>query len=239
MTVESRPTRTPDYGGDVARRARVHAALGEPARLAIVDHLVLGDASPTELRVALDMPGNLLTHHLKVLLQAGVVARSPSEGDRRRSYLRLLPAAGAALSQGVVVTPERVVFVCSHNSARSQLAAALWTARSTVPAASGGTEPADRVHPGAVAAARRHHLRLPRRRPVHISGVLRRGDLLISVCDAAHERLAAAASPRLHWSIPDPVRAGTQDAFNSALVDIEDRVSRLAESVALNQEAVQ
>lgn len=223
---------------DVIRRARVHAALGEPARLAIVDRLVLGDASPTELRVALGMPGNLLAHHLKVLQQAGLVERSGSEGDRRRSYLRLIPDAVAEPTGGRVVASERVVFVCSHNSARSQLAAALWTTHSSLPAASAGTQPADRVHPGALAAARRHHLRLPHRRPVHVRDVVRRGDLVVAVCDAAHEGLGNAAPPRLHWSIPDPVRVGTQSAFDSALVDIADRVRRLAESVALKKEVL-
>jgi len=59
-------------------RARVHAALGEPTRLAIVDALALGDASPGELGTALDLPTNLLAHHLGVLHGAGIVERSRS-----------------------------------------------------------------------------------------------------------------------------------------------------------------
>ena len=64
----------------VERRARVHAALGEPARLAIVDRLVPGDASPSELAAALGVASNLLAHHLRVLEQAGVVATGPVGG---------------------------------------------------------------------------------------------------------------------------------------------------------------
>ena len=51
-------------------RARVHAALGGPARLAIVDALTLGDASPGEIGHALDLPTNLVAHHVKVLQAA-------------------------------------------------------------------------------------------------------------------------------------------------------------------------
>lgn len=74
----------------------MHAALGEPARLAIADRLVLGDASPTETERELSLPSNLLAHHLKLLEQAGVIERSRSEGDQRRTYLRLRPLARRA-----------------------------------------------------------------------------------------------------------------------------------------------
>jgi len=43
-----------DFGG-VGRRSRVHAALADPARLCIVDHLGLGDASPGELATELGL----------------------------------------------------------------------------------------------------------------------------------------------------------------------------------------
>ncbi len=68
----------------VERRARIHAALGDPARLAIVDTLGLGDASPGEIGHDLGLPTNLVAHHVKVLSEAGLVVRTRSEGDRRR-----------------------------------------------------------------------------------------------------------------------------------------------------------
>jgi ArsR family transcriptional regulator, arsenate/arsenite/antimonite-responsive transcriptional repressor / arsenate reductase (thioredoxin) len=217
----------------VARRARVHAALGEPARLAIVDRLVLGDASPSELSAALGVGSNLLAHHLRVLEQAGVVRRVRSEGDQRRWYVQLVlddPMVAAAVSpfQPVAsLTPQRVVFVCTHNSARSQLAAASWRRVSAVPAESAGTHPAVRVHPGAVAAGRRHGLRLGRARTAHVDDVLAGGDLVVAVCDNAHEELAADVA-RLHWSVPDPVRVGTAAAFDAAYDEISRRVDLLA-----------
>src|SRR6185437_9041553 len=62
----------------IARRAAVYAALGDPARLAIVDALLLGDRSPSELGEALGMPSNLLAHHLRLLEQVGVIERERS-----------------------------------------------------------------------------------------------------------------------------------------------------------------
>src|SRR3954447_21012897 len=110
-------------------RARVHAALGDPARLAIVDALTLGDASPGEIGADLGMATNLVAHHVKVLQDAGLIVRTRSEGDRRRTYLRLEPQVLASLTPPRLDGAARVVFVCTHNSARSQLAAALWRER--------------------------------------------------------------------------------------------------------------
>ncbi|PRC46030.1 ArsR family transcriptional regulator, partial [Mycobacterium sp. ITM-2017-0098] len=70
---------------DPGRRVAIHAALADPGRLAIVDRLLVADASPSELRELLSMPSNLMAHHLNVLEEAGLVRRSPSEADRRRT----------------------------------------------------------------------------------------------------------------------------------------------------------
>ena len=77
----------------------MHAALADPARLQITDTLGHGDASPTELAAMLAMPSNLLAHHLHVLEQAGLITRRRSEGDRRRSYLQLIPGALESLAR--------------------------------------------------------------------------------------------------------------------------------------------
>ncbi len=219
---------------ELARRARVHAALGEPARLAIADRLVPGDASPGELGAEFALATNLLAHHLRVLQEAGVIRRVHSEGDRRRTYVRLRlddPTVRAAVLAHPPQAPAgaRVVFVCTHNSARSQLAAASWRRISAVPVACAGTHPAARVHPAAVAAGRRHGLRLGRARTAHIDQVLQPDDLMIAVCDRAHEELPPRL-PRLHWSIPDPVRIGTDEAFDAAYTEIAGRIRALADS---------
>ncbi len=222
MTAE----RTPD----LARRAAVHAALADPARLQITDTLLAGDASPSELAALLAMPSNLLAHHLHVLGQAGILTRRRSDGDRRRTYLQLIPGTLDSPAPPPARAALRVLFVCTANSARSHLAAALRRRASTVPAASAGTHPAPAIAPGAIAAATRHRLPLPRLRPRHISDVRHDGDLVITVCDLAHEELAEATA--VHWSIPDPVPAGDPDSFDAALAQLADRVRRFAPRLA-------
>jgi ArsR family transcriptional regulator, arsenate/arsenite/antimonite-responsive transcriptional repressor / arsenate reductase (thioredoxin) len=213
------------------RRVRIHAALADPARLRIVDRLSLGDATPGELQGMLGMASNLLAHHLRVLDRAGVVARRRSEADRRRSYLILQPAALDQLMPNGVARVSRVVFVCTANSARSQLAAALWELASSVPVASAGTHPADRVASGAIAAARRHGLKLHNAKPRAVADVVAGDDYVITVCDNAHEELAdhdTGTAAHSHWSVPDPVRAGSASAFDAAYDELVRRVGYLA-----------
>jgi protein-tyrosine-phosphatase/DNA-binding transcriptional ArsR family regulator len=235
---------------DVDRRAAIHAALGEPIRLAIVDHLVLGDASPSELSAALDLASNLLAFHLGVLDDAGIVRRVRSEGDGRRQYvqLRLEDPTVAALTRPVPTDAltasltealhrtRQVLFVCTANSARSQLAAAAWRRVSPVPVASAGTHPADQVHPSAVTTGRRHGLDLANASTAGLADLDVPDDatLVVAVCDNAHEELTRTGLPAtahrgwLHWHVPDPVHAGTDDAFETAYAQITERVGRLA-----------
>jgi protein-tyrosine-phosphatase len=220
-----------EVNAELRRRAALHAALSDPARLAIADTLGLGDASPSELQQALGMPSNLLAHHVRVLESAGLLTRHRSEADRRRTYLRLVPEALATLAPSGGRRVGRVVFVCTRASARSQLASALWRRASSIPAVAAGTHPADRISPGAVQAAHRHGLPLPRLRPRHLDDVRdRRRDLIITVCDHAHEGLGAL--PDLHWSVPDPVPVGTPAAFDAALAELSRRVADLAPRLA-------
>jgi protein-tyrosine-phosphatase/DNA-binding HxlR family transcriptional regulator len=215
-----------DVIADVAWRASIHGALADPARLAIVDRLLLGDASPSELQLLLFMPSNLIAHHLRVLETAGVVRRTRSEADRRRTYLSLNASALEVMVPSAARQAERVLFVCTQNSARSQLAVAIWNRHSNVPAASAGTHPAAEVHPGAIAAARRHGLNMRPRTPTHLDNVVAHGDLVIAVCDNAHEELPTELT-RIHWSIPDPGRTATRTAFDRAVDDLTFRIDRL------------
>jgi len=219
---------TIELSSELVGRARVYAALGDPVRLAIVEALVWDDASPGQVAHAMGLGTNLVAHHLQVLQDAGVVERTRSEGDRRRTYVRLRPEILAGLAPPRLDPVTRVVFVCTHNSARSQFAAALWYGRSLVPVASAGTRPAARVHPRALKVGRRHGLSLAEARPTALAEVVRPDDLVIAVCDQAHEQLTGIAGRRLHWSVPDPARANTDAAFERAFADITGRVERFA-----------
>jgi protein-tyrosine-phosphatase/DNA-binding HxlR family transcriptional regulator len=212
----------------LSERARIHAALGDPARLAIVDTLVAGDAAPGELSAVLDLPTNLIAHHLKVLEEAGLVARARSEGDRRRTYVRLVNEVLESVVTPTLTVVPRVVFVCTQNSARSQLAASIWSRRSHIPALSAGTQPAAKPHPRAVRVARKHGLNPDTWRTAHVRDVVEPDDLVIAVCDIAYEHLPADSRPRLHWAVPDPAAVDTDAAFEAAYTEIADRIDRLA-----------
>jgi len=225
-------------GQSLDDRAAVFAALGEPVRLALVDRLVTGDASPGELAADISLGSNLLAHHLRVLEDAGITRRVRSEGDRRRSYVQLRldqPTVWAAVISSRMpnnlLTGRRLLFVCTQNSARSQLAAAIWNELSNTPATSAGTHPGPRIHPRALALAERHGLEIDRNHPEPLEDVLHDDDVIIAVCDNAHEELSHTL-PRLHWSIPDPVPANTNAAFERAYTDLNRRVHHLADLYA-------
>ena len=101
------------------------------------------------------------------------------------------------------------------------------------PACSAGTQPAERVHPGAVAAATRAGLDLSGATPCCIADVPAdvRPPVVVTVCDQAHEDLPVPRS-WLHWSIPDPVADGSDAAFDAVVDELKDRIARLSGSDA-------
>ncbi len=211
------------------RRARIHRALGEVHRLAIVDALRHTDVTVGHLAQATGLTSNLLAFHLDVLENAGVVSRQTSEGDGRRRYVHLESDIVGMLGVDPAPVPAGpvVLFLCTANSARSQLAAGLWARRTGTSALSAGTLPADRVHPLAVEVARTRGLDLSSAVPRHLDDLDRGPDLVVSVCDRANESGLTFDVPRLHWSVPDPVGRGV-DAFEVAADDLDHRVARLA-----------
>lgn len=210
-----------------ARRAARHRALGDEHRLAIVDTLRHTDRTPSELAQVTGLRSNLVAFHLNTLVQAGVVRRTVSEGDGRRRYVRLAPEvppepAGAPPATGPVL------FVCTRNASRSQLAAALWTARTGQSAASAGREPAAVVDPLTVEVAREHGLDLSHATTRGYDAVRPAPALVITVCDrAAEAALPFDEVPRLHWSVPDPVGRDRR-AVEVAHRDLATRVAALA-----------
>lgn len=208
---------------DLELRAARHAALGDPVRLAIVDELSASDRAPVELRRRLGIESNLLAHHLDALERVGMIERSRSSGDGRRRYVHLLPASIEGLRSAAGLPATSALFVCTANSARSQLAAALWQRACGVAALSAGTHPADAVHPGAVAAAARAGLDLRGAAPRHLRDVGPHPSLVVTVCDRAHEELPPDDA-RLHWSIPDPVPSGSDSAFDATVAELGHRI---------------
>lgn len=214
-------------------RVAVHRALADPHRLQIVDLLRCSDLTPTELRSATGLASNLLAFHLDTLETTGVVTRHSSRGDARRRYVSLrADTIDEALARDVAtVDAGPVLFVCTHNAARSQLAAALWR-RHGRSGQSAGRNPATRVHPLAVRIGERHGLDLSRAQPRGYDAVDVRPALVVSVCDLAREAEPPFDAPLAHWSIPDPTEVGTLAAFEGAFEQLQHRIERLLGQVA-------
>jgi protein-tyrosine-phosphatase/DNA-binding transcriptional ArsR family regulator len=213
-------------------RASAHAALGDDRRLSIVDRLTLGDLTVAELAAVTGMKGNLLAHHLDVLEHAGLIERRVSEGDHRRRYVSLrwdrLPDRSVPTAPG----QDRVVFVCTHNSARSQFAAALWAQRTGGIASSAGSNPSEVVHPKAVLVADEYGIDLSGSTPAGYDRLPGALGLVVSVCDRARESGVPDAEDHLHWSVRDPVPVGTVTAFRDSFAEIAVRVDNLARGSA-------
>ena len=210
----------------LGQRAQRHSALGDPVRLAIVEDLVSSDRTSLELQERSGLASNSLAYHLEVLESAGLITRCQSSGDGRRWYVCLVPSALPVPPAPAAVWPQPALFVCTQNSARSPLAAALWRQITAKPATSAGTHPADRIHQRAVAAGRRAGVDLSEARPRHLDDIDALPELVVTVCDRAHEELDPPPD-WLHWSLPDPVEAGTRNAFDATVTELRDRIRAL------------
>ena len=212
-------------------RARRHAALGDPVRLAIVEDLISSDRTSLELQQRSGLASNSLAYHLDVLEHAGLITRCQSSGDRRRRYVCLRRSALPVPVPKPVVGPREALFVCTHNSARSPLAAALWRQLTAGSATSAGTHPATRTNRGAIAAGRRAGVDLGEARPRNLEEVTTLPQLVVTVCDRAHEELDPEPG-WLHWSIPDPVQVGTRAVFDATVAELRDRITAVADTAA-------
>jgi protein-tyrosine-phosphatase len=189
----------------------------------MVESLLVSDRSPDDLAARFGLASNLLAHHLGVLETAGLLHRSVSRRDRRRRYVSLIASRLDGLAVRTPSVPKPMLFVCTHNSARSQLAAALWRDRIGTQADSAGTEPAERVHPQVIDAARRHRIGLEATTPRHLDEIPR-GTKVVTVCDRAREDLVAGPD-WWHWSLPDPAETATDEAFDDVIARLEARIA--------------
>jgi len=128
---------------------------------------------------------------------------------------------------------KRVLFLCTHNSARSQMAEGLLRALSqgTVDVSSAGTE-ATRVRPEAIAAMQELGIDISNQESKTLERFLHQPfDEVITVCDTAHETCPVflGARHRRHWSIDDPsqVQGSAEErlaAFRRARDELRGRI---------------
>ena len=206
-----------------------------PLRWRLLAELADSDYRVRELVARVDQPQNLVSYHLRLLRDGGLVTSTRSSFDGRDSYYHLdldrcaeaLAQTGAALHPAlhreaappmpaVRQWPRRidVLFVCTGNSARSPIAEALLRHHTAgrVDVTSAGSRPKPRLHPNTVRVLHEaFDVDVSAQRPRHLEAVAnRRFDHVITLCDKAREACPEFASHprRAHWSIPDPANAG-------------------------------
>lgn len=124
----------------------------------------------------------------------------------------------------------RILFVCTGNSARSQMAEGLarQLARPGVEVASAGTYPVG-IHPLAVAAMRERGIDISLQSSKPVEDLRGEFDYVITLCDVAGEGcpVLSARRARLHWSLPDPAGAsGDDSARRAAFARVRDDLER-------------
>jgi protein-tyrosine-phosphatase len=127
---------------------------------------------------------------------------------------------------------KRVLFLCTGNSARSQMAEALLrhVGGSRFPAFSAGTEPRSTVHPRALETLRRNHIPVDDLVPKNVSKFAGQSfDYVITLCDNAREHCPAVpGAESIHWSFPDPAEetddAKQSQAFQNVFLGLERRI---------------
>ncbi|HWI71074.1 MAG TPA: ArsR family transcriptional regulator, partial [Baekduia sp.] len=202
---------------------------GHPVRWGLLSELARSDRRVGELTDLLGRPQSLVSYHLGRLRAERVVSMRRSSADGRDTYYRLdlgrcrelLAATGAALHPGLGPPAEppaaarrprrpraRILFLCTGNSARSQMAEALaeQLAPDRVEAFSAGSHP-KRLHPDAVRAMRERGIDIAGRRAKHLSEFAgQRFDAVVTLCDRVREVCPEfPGQPSVaHWSMPDP-----------------------------------
>ena len=224
--------------------------LGDPLRWQLVGELGRSDRRVGELVQLLGKPQNLVSYHLAELRQAGVVSARRSSADGRDVYYRaelhrcrdLLGDAGSALHPGVSLAPvipedtgprrarPRLLFLCTGNSARSQIAEALAEHRSSgaVRARSAGSHPKP-LHPLAVRVMAEREVDIAGRRTKSLTRFARaRFDRVITLCDKVREVCPElpGAPITAHWSMADPAAAGAGEESYQAFRDVADEIER-------------
>jgi protein-tyrosine-phosphatase/DNA-binding transcriptional ArsR family regulator len=235
--------------------------VADPRRWQLLVELSRSDRRVGELTELLQLPQNLVSYHLRELRRAALVTSRRSSADGRDVYYRahltrcrqLLADAATELHPAVRLAPAsppsiaplrtrppRVLFLCTGNSARSQMAEALLAHRSQgyVEARSAGSHPKP-LHPDAVRVLRERGIDIAGATTKHFRRFARaRFHRVVTLCDKVREVCPEFPGPALavHWSIADPAAAADGDrdrAFHDVADELDERIALLLTELAV------
>jgi len=223
--------------------------LAHDLRWQLIQSLTIGDYRVNELVTMMEQPLNLVSYHLKQLREGQLVTMRRSEADGRDNYysLDLDHLQGLYRDAGMAIHPAlmgesqdtvslaskpRVLFVCTHNSARSQMAEGLMRqlGRGQIDVASAGSEPAT-IHPDAVRTMDALGIDIQSQYAKSFDEFANQSfDTIITVCDRAREVCPTfpGEGQELHWGFPDPVVIENditrQQAFTEIAIRLQSRI---------------
>ena len=230
-----------------------------PLRWRLLSELARSDRKAHELTDLVGEPQNLVSYHLGKLREGRLVSSHRSAADLRDTYYgldlglvrRQLSAAGGALHPGLRlappqrddarVSPASVLFLCTGNSARSQMAEALTRALSggAIEAHSAGSQP-KALHPNAIRVMHEAY-------GLDLSGQASKSldvyadkdfDWVISLCDKVREACPDLSGRRdvIHWSITNPATGEADEVtyplFQQTAAELAERIAFLLARLA-------
>jgi protein-tyrosine-phosphatase/DNA-binding transcriptional ArsR family regulator len=234
-----------------------------PLRWRLLAELAGSDYRVRELVTMVGEQQNLVSYHLRLLRDGGLVTCTRSSFDGRDSYYHLdldhcselLVGAGARLHPALRLTPMppvvdpapsvAVLFVCTGNTARSAIAEALLRhhTHGRVDVSSAGTRPKPAMHPNTMRVLLEEFgIDIDGQRPRHLDTLANhRFGVVITLCDKAREVCPDFGEDprRIHWSIPDPATTDDPDedsypAFRRTATEIDSRVRHLLPALTTN-----
>jgi protein-tyrosine-phosphatase/DNA-binding transcriptional ArsR family regulator len=242
---------------------RFFRVLADNTRLGIIRLLALSDLRAGEIGLALHLPSSAVAYHLKQLQSLDLLHDRHSSADARDVYYHLdlshlhhlFAATGDALYPGMAAGPDgtpdeqaqarhvvgassrplRVLFLCTHNSARSQMAEAILRSMGgdQVEAFSAGSDPTE-VDPNTIAVLRELGIAST---PLHAKSLAifvgQPFDYIITVCDRVRDLCPVfPGDPKqVHWSFADPAVVEDPDsrltAFREVARELQTRIRYL------------
>lgn len=205
--------------------------MAHKVRWNLLQLLVESDYRIQDLVMLLHLPQNLVSCHLRLLREWQMITERRSNADEQSSYYRvdlehfhtLYQAAAADLHSSLAhglpgklqpeatppTSPVRILFLCTENSARSQMAEALLRRHShgALEVVSAGSLPANHIHPLAVKVMTSLGMDIGHQYPKYLEAFRgERFDYVVTLCNHLKETCPTFPGDpkRIHWSFADP-----------------------------------
>jgi protein-tyrosine-phosphatase len=236
---------------------RILQLLAHEIRWNLLQFLAHSDYTVQELVRLVGQPQNLVSYHLRQLRELAVVTERRSAADERFLYYSLdldhlhtlyfsatsplHPALGVGThpskqEEWTFAHPPRILFLCTQNSARSQMAEGIvrHLTHGKAEVFSAGSHPAAQIHPDAIRATAALGIDISQQHPKNLEEFQRQSfDCIVTLCDKVREACPSFpdTSDVIHWSFADP--AAVEGADNQRYQAFEQTAYQLTRRIRL------